>query len=303
MMVDILMATYNGEAFVEEQIRSIISQSYTDWRLLIRDDGSDDNTLSILHSLAQEDHRIQIITDLDTHLGVAHNFIHLLSYSSAPYCMFCDQDDIWLPNKIHKMLSEIHNLDNTIPQVVYSNAYLWSAQQGIIANRNTLTYPTTLRQMLFLNTGIQGAAAIFNRQICDLLSQPLSAYAMHDHVLLLVGICFGQVHYIHQPLMYYRQHNKNLTGNAPGSMWNKFLQLHKNRHITVVSREHYNGVKAFYEHFQQLLHKEDKLILEHYLLLPNYNFLKRLSEVSKAHFQLFNSTSLLLAKMCIRRYI
>lgn len=303
MMVDILMATYNGEAFVEEQIRSIISQSYTDWRLLIRDDESDDNTLSILQSLAQEDHRIQIITDLDTHLGVAHNFIHLLSYSSAPYCMFCDQDDIWLPNKIHKMLSEIHNLNNTIPQVVYSNAYLWSAQQGIIANRNTLTYPTTLRQMLFLNTGIQGAAAIFNRRICDLLSQPLSAYAMHDHALLLVGICFGQVHYIHQPLMYYRQHNNNLTGNTPRSMWNKLLLLRKNSHITIVSREHYNGVKAFYTHFQHHLKQDDKQILELFLTLPSYHSARRVLEIIKAHFQLFNSTSLLLAKMCIRRYI
>lgn len=302
-MVDILMTTYNGEAFVEEQIRSIISQSYSDWRLLIRDDGSEDNTATIIQSFSQTDYRIQIITHPNTHLGVAQNFMHLVSCSSAPYCMFCDQDDVWLPNKVEKMVSHIHQLDNNIPQVVYSNAYLWSAEQGIIANRNTLTYPTTLRQMLFLNTGIQGAAAIFNRPMCDLLRQPLSTYAMHDHALLLAGICLGQVHYIHQPLMYYRQHNNNLTGNAPGSMWNKFLQLHKNRHITVVSREHYNGVKAFYEHFQQLLHKEDKLILEHYLLLPNYNFLKRLSEVSKAQFQLFDSTLLLLAKMCIRRYI
>jgi rhamnosyltransferase len=302
-MVDILMTTYNGEAFVEEQIRSIISQSYSDWRLLIRDDGSEDNTATIIQSFAQTDYRIQIITHPNTHLGVAQNFMHLVSCSSAPYCMFCDQDDVWLPNKVEKMVSHIHQLDNNIPQVVYSNAYLWSPEQGIIADRNTLTYPTTLQQMLFLNTGIQGAAAIFNRPMCDLLRQPLSTYAMHDHALLLAGICLGQVPYIHQPLMYYRQHNNNLTGNAPGSMWNKFLQLHKNRHITVVSREHYNGVKAFYEHFQQLLHKEDKLILEHYLILPNYNFLKRLSEVSKAQFQLFDSTFLLLAKMCIRRYI
>lgn len=297
------MTTYNGEAFVEEQIRSIISQSYSDWRLLIRDDGSEDNTATIIQSFAQTDYRIQIITHPNTHLGVAQNFMHLVSCSSAPYCMFCDQDGVWLPNKVEKMVSHIHQLDNNIPQVVYSNAYLWSPEQGIIADRNTLTYPTTLQQMLFLNTGIQGAAAIFNRPMCDLLRQPLSTYAMHDHALLLAGICFGQVHYIHQPLMYYRQHNNNLTGNAPGSMWNKFLQLHKNRHITVVSREHYNGVKAFYEHFQQLLHKEEKLILEHYLLLPNYNFLKRLSEVSRARFQLFDSTLLLLAKMCIRRYI
>ena len=83
-MVDILMATYNGEAFVEAQIRSIISQSYSDWRLLIRDDGSKDNTLHILQSLAKGDQRIHIIPNQGTRLGVAHNFIHLASRSTAP---------------------------------------------------------------------------------------------------------------------------------------------------------------------------------------------------------------------------
>lgn len=302
-MVDILMATYNGEAFVEAQIRSIISQSYSDWRLLIRDDGSEDNTLHILQSLAKGDQRIHIIPNQGARLGVAHNFIHLASRSTAPYCMFCDQDDIWFPNKVEKMLSEIHHLDNTIPQVVYSNAQLWNAEQGVLAEKNTLTYPTTLRQMLFLNTGIQGAAAIFNREMCKLLSQPLSTYAMHDHVLLLAGICFGQVHYIHLPLMYYRQHDKNLTGNAPGSMSKKLLQVWKNRHITVVNIAHYNGVKAFYTHYKQLFNKDDKQILEIYLTLPHCHFFKRLAEISKSQFQLFDSTILLLVKMCIRRYI
>ena len=81
-MVDILMATYNGAAFVEEQVRSIIQQTFTNWRLLIHDDGSIDATMDILHRLAEEDNRIVLIEDGMQHFGVARNFIHLVALST-----------------------------------------------------------------------------------------------------------------------------------------------------------------------------------------------------------------------------
>ena len=235
------MATYNGAAFVEEQIQSIIDQSYRDWRLLIHDDGSSDETVKILQKWSRSDERIEVIGDDRVRLGVARNFIHLLQYSTAPLCMFCDQDDIWLPSKVEKMVREINQYDSSKPQVVYSNAFLWSAERGVFSERNTLTYPTTLRQMLFLNTGIQGAAAIFNDKMRELLVRPLDFYAMHDHILLLAGICFGEVHYLHESLMWYRQHSNNLTGNAPGSISKKLQLMWYNTNIPLVSMEHYNG--------------------------------------------------------------
>lgn len=302
-MVDILMATYNGEAFVEEQVRSIMRQSFIDWRLLIHDDGSTDNTVDILRGLMKEDCRIQLLEDDVCYLGVARNFIHLVNSSSAQYCMFCDQDDIWLPNKVEEMLNEIKQYNQNIPQVVYSNAYLWTSQKGVISDKNTLTYPTTLRQALFLNTGIQGAAAIFNRKMCDRIGQELDFYAMHDHVLLLAGICFGEVHYLHKSLMYYRQHEKNLTGNAPGSKRKKLKLMWQNRNVPLVSREHYNGLKSFYEYFQETILLDDKTVIEGFLSLPDENFLIRLWRIVQYRFRLFDSTLLLMIKMCIRRYI
>lgn len=302
-MVDILMATYNGEAFLEEQVQSIIGQSFTDWRLLIHDDGSTDNTVNILHRLMQEDDRIQLLEDGICHFGVARNFIHLVNSSSAQYCMFCDQDDIWLPNKIEEMLGEIKRYSQDIPQVVYSNAYLWTSQKGIISDKNTLTYPTTLRQTLFLNTGIQGAAAIFNRKMCDRIGEELCFYAMHDHVLLLAGICFGEVHYLHKSLMYYRQHENNLTGNAPGSKRKKLKLMWQNRNVPLVSREHYNGLKTFYEHFKESVLADDRQVIEIFLSLSDKNFLVRLWRIVQYRFKLFDSTLLLIIKMCIRRYI
>ena len=147
-MVDILMATYNGEAFVEEQVQSIINQTYTDWRLLVHDDGSTDKTMEILHRLAEEDERVVVIEDGVQHLGVAKNFIHLAKQSTAAYCMFCDQDDVWLPNKVEKMVHAIEQYNQGVPQVVYTNAFLWSPNRGIISDKNT-------KALFFLHRGKQ----------------------------------------------------------------------------------------------------------------------------------------------------
>lgn len=302
-MVDILMATYNGEAFVEEQVRSIINQTYTDWRLLVHDDGSTDSTIAILHRLSKEDQRIVLVEDGVQHLGVARNFIHLVDCSTADFAMFCDQDDIWLPSKVEDMLTEISRYNQDVPQVVYSNAYLWNPQQGIISDKNTLTFPTTLRQTLFLNTGIQGAAAIFNQRMCKLLRQPLEEYAMHDHVLLLLGITLGEVHYLHQSLMYYRQHENNVTGNAPGSIAKKIALMWKNRGVRLVNKEHYKGLKAFYERFEAQMKVDDKQVIEAFLAMPAESFIVRAIRIIQYKFQLFDSTFLLLSKMCLRRYI
>ena len=302
-MVDILMATYNGEAFVEEQVQSIINQTYREWRLLVHDDGSTDKTMEILHRLAEEDERVVVIEDGVQCLGVARNFIHLVKQSAAAYCMFCDQDDVWLPHKVEKMVHAIEQYNQGIPQVVYTNAFLWSPDRGIISDKNTLTYPTTLRQTLFLNTGIQGAAAIFNRSMCEVIEQPLSYYAMHDHVLLLAGICFGEVHYLHESLMYYRQHENNLTGNAPGSIAKKITLMWQNRNVPLVSREHYNGLKTFYEHFKESVLADDRQVIEMFLSLPDKNCLVRLWRIVQYRFKLFDSTLFLVVKMCIRRYI
>ena len=302
-MVDILMATYNGEAFVEEQVRSIINQTYTDWRLLVHDDGSTDKTMEILHRLAQEDERVVVIEDGLQRLGVARNFIHLAKQSTAAYCMFCDQDDVWLPNKVEKMVHAIEQYDQGVPQVMYTNAFLWNPERGIISDKNTLTYPTTLRQTLFLNTGIQGAAAIFNRAMCKVIEQPLSYYAMHDHVLLLAGICFGEVHYLHESLMYYRQHEHNVTGNAPGSIAKKIALMWENRGVRLVNKEHYKGLKAFYERFEAQMKVDDKQVIEAFLAMPARNGLARMRCAIEYRFKLFDSVTLLLVKMVLRKFI
>ena len=153
MNVDILMATYNGAQYIEEQIESILQQSHTDWRLLVRDDGSIDDTERIVKDYASKDSRIVWIDNEGESLGVAKNFIRLLDYSDAPFCLFCDQDDIWFPEKVKVMIDAISVRDQSIPQVAFSNAKLWNLESGALSGGNTFPYPMGLKDLFFRNIG------------------------------------------------------------------------------------------------------------------------------------------------------
>ena len=109
--IDILMATYNGGKYVEEQLKSIISQSYENWNLVIRDDGSSDNTLKILNEYSKNDKRIHIISDNKGNLGLVKNFEELMKRSTEEYIMFSDQDDVWVDNKINILLQKMLEIE------------------------------------------------------------------------------------------------------------------------------------------------------------------------------------------------
>ena len=113
--VDVLMATFNGENFVREQIQSIVGQTFSNWRLLVSDDGSSDKTIEIVNSEIAKDARISWANHKSSHLGSYHNFLNLLRSSSASYSMFCDQDDVWNPDKIEVSLRKIQELENAFP--------------------------------------------------------------------------------------------------------------------------------------------------------------------------------------------
>ena len=97
--VDIIMGAYNGAKFLNALIESLRSQTHRKWRLLVRDDDSQDDTVALLNAAAQMDSRVQVVTDNLGNLGCERNFHHLLGVSTAPYVMYCDPDDVWLPEK------------------------------------------------------------------------------------------------------------------------------------------------------------------------------------------------------------
>jgi len=297
--VDILMATYNGESHVEDQIFSILSQSFSDFRLLIHDDGSTDNTVSIIKEIARSDSRVVLFEDHKTFQNPAQNFLHLVQLSDAEFVMFADQDDIWLNNKIEIMLNEIREKENHSPQIVYSNSYAWSENKGILG-KTIFTFPERIENFLFLNGGQHGCMAIFNKQALNLMKKWTGECAMHDHILQLIGLSMGHVTYLKSCLMLYRQHEKNVTGKA---LLKEFdvKRLAKNRKAPVICQKHYNAVVKFSQTYE--LPESSKEILDIYISLPTLSFFKKIKTVIIWNFGLYDSKLKLLAKILVRPFM
>lgn len=105
-LVDILLATYNGAKYLPEQLASLESQTHGDWRLIVRDDGSSDGSLDLVRDWAVETGSdLVVLEDGESRLGPAQSFGQLLARSDAPYFAFCDQDDVWLAEKIKARLA------------------------------------------------------------------------------------------------------------------------------------------------------------------------------------------------------
>lgn len=222
----ICMSTYSGEKFLDKQITSIINQDYQNWMLLIHDDGSSDNTLSIIKKYAALDSRIKFVGQ--HHLGVKKSFFELLRLKEADLYAFCDQDDIWIETKLSKLVAtvELENPSNSL--LVHSAFQNIDAQDHKLPdfklNKNV---STEFKDLLFSNN-VTGCTCMINLK---LRNEVLSVYDqldesqvfMHDWWLAIVASGIGKIVYLEDRLVLYRQHNSNVLG-APGRT-NKIKRL------------------------------------------------------------------------------
>lgn len=224
--VQILLSTWNGERWLPELLRSLERQTVQDWQLLVRDDGSSDQSLRLLLEWQAEhpQHVAGILRD-GRHLGSKQSFSRLVEISTAPCLMFCDQDDIWFPEKVELQYTALRRLagqyGDESPLLVHSDlavvdehkelqtASFWEYRHFDVGQR---------KQAYLLNNVVTGCATAFNRAAAE-LAFPLPPYAMqHDRWLGLVCAWFGHVQPQPQPLLLYRQHEANLIGAESASL-------------------------------------------------------------------------------------
>lgn len=224
MRVIVLMSTFNGEKYIDAQIRSILDQLPSDGLLMVRDDGSHDGTVARIQAF--DDARIQLL--LGENIGFAHSFLTLLSLtpSDTDMVMFSDQDDVWLDGKIQRAWEHLQPL-------VHRPALYCSAQ--MLANEALVTLhptPPWPRPPSFANALVEnivtGCTAALNRPAIQLLQRAGVPHGVrfHDWWLYLVISAFGTVVFDDQPTVLYRQHGKNLIGHGAG-WWGRQMQMVK----------------------------------------------------------------------------
>lgn len=248
------MATYNGEKYLKQQIDSILAQSNKKWELLIRDDGSHDNTVSIITDYQTKyPNKIKLITDNKHHLGANLNFGQLLEYTNAEYIMFSDQDDVWLPNKIELTLRVMKSAEQLYPEkpvLVHTDLKVVDPNLNIIAE-SMWSYQKLLPQLgnnlnkISAQNVVTGCAMMINKK-AKVISIPIPEEAiMYDWWIALNVAKHGKIVYVSLPSILYRQHADNEIGakNAQEINVRDFLKnVCRPRKLLSV---HYKMIKKF----------------------------------------------------------
>jgi glycosyltransferase involved in cell wall biosynthesis len=222
-LIDIILAVYNGENYLKQQIESIFAQTYTDWELIIHDDGSTDNSIGLIKQFVSD--KIKFIQDDIIYHNSTSNFINTtVKYARHGYICFADQDDIWEKDKLAIELKKMKELEleygENIPICIGSDLCL-------INNENTMIYKSFYNfakinnkpeyNDLTLENSFTGCTMMFNKAVIPYLDKvvklnELKSVVQHDWLIALICASDGIVNKLNIPTVRYRQHAHNTIG-------------------------------------------------------------------------------------------
>lgn len=293
-MISILLATYHGERFLTEQLDSILAQSVTDWTLFVRDDCSTDGTSAILKEYAERyPDKIRVTVADRPSGGAKWNFFQLCRTVRDDYVMLCDQDDVWLPDKIECTLHAMKLLESEagadVPLLVHTDLTVVDAQLNVLSDslcafQSISPERNTLRNVVVQNN-VTGCTAMYNRALAEEIDEVPEVLVMHDWWIALLAAALGRTGFVARPTMLYRQHGGNSVGakdaRSAGFLVNKF----KNR--AVVRRnyiESFSQAACFLKQYGSLLTEDQRALLADYASLLNAGKLKKIRILIKNRF-------------------
>ena len=218
--IDILMAVYNGERYVAQQIDSILAQHFQDWRLVIQDDCSSDRTPESCEGYAQKYPDKIVYSRLAANTGAAdRNFYSLMKKAEAPYIMFSDHDDVWLSDKVGDTLAKMRELEQQYgaeaPLLVHTDLTVaeesLNVRAGSMMKLQKLNPQPSFAQLVVQNM-VTGCTVMVNRCLLARLGSPPQHAVMHDWWMALIAGAMGGIGYVDKPTILYRQHGNNEVG-------------------------------------------------------------------------------------------
>ena len=262
--IAIVLSIYNGEKYLVEQIDSLLRQTYKNLVIVIRDDGSDDKSFTIVQKYASmHPERFHVLALDKQNKGASGGFAFLMEYVLAnkttlglgkAYLMFCDQDDVWFDNKVELQMGAMSQTEKessaaNTPVLIHSDLEVVSSDKTLIAKSLVSFQGLEIERNRFPNLVISnlvtGCTALINEALA-IKALPISNRAiMHDWWLAIVASAFGEVVFLERPLIYYRQHNNNTIGAKefvrPSvtklSFWRRRLSSKPNKHLIEVGMQ------------------------------------------------------------------
>lgn len=220
-MICVLLSTYNGERYLEAQLESLCKQENVDLKILVRDDGSTDSTLEIIKRWQDDNPKLIDLIEGEN-VGFALSFSYLLQMArdncpNAEYYAFCDQDDVWLSNKLYEAITMLRKRVTpgslTKPVCYASNLIVVDADLNIIKRSLYDEVDTLTKLQGLLGDYCTGCTMVFNKRSIDLyLGYQHNFLKYHDKLLGMICLFLGEFIYDSRSFIYYRQHGKNQIG-------------------------------------------------------------------------------------------
>lgn len=292
-MIDILMATYNGEKFIKEQLDSILNQSFVDWKLYIHDDGSTDRTVEIINRYAADyPEQIAFVNDEKKTGGAKYNFWHLIQNSNADYIMLADQDDIWEKDKIFHAYTEMRNYERryeNVPILLHTDLKVVDENLNMMDksffDMQKLDKERGRFNDVLVQNNVTGCTSIMNRALKEKCKNMPEEAIMHDWWLALVASCFGVIGHIDYTDILYRQHGNNTEGAKNlKSIGYLLKKLFSKKDVREALTETYEQAARFYDEYKNEMDEDKKEVIEAYLTLSSGSKLKKYSILKKYGF-------------------
>lgn len=257
MPVSVVLCTYNGARFLAEQVESILQQSSPVSELIISDDASTDNTLEVARMLSAKDNRIRLIS-LTTNIGITANFQQAVLAAQHDLIAVADQDDIWHPNKMARLIQAFES-DAVL---IYCDAVKFSVKppmDAVASNKNRRVEGSDPRYVGIFNT-VSGHSILFRKRLLA-SAFPLPAGVYPDWWLSVVAMAEGRVQFLPEILVYHREHDSNMTLQRNFTAEQHRRRFRQNlvrhldafRHIKVLSVEERQFFQEGFDYWHQSL--------------------------------------------------
>ena len=233
--VAILLCTYQGQKFIQEQLDSFANQTFTNWKLYVSDDHSSDNTVKIINQFKIKTNDRRIIY-AGPQNGFAAHFFSLTDHTNikADFYAWSDQDDVWRKHKLMRAIRWLETQPKNRPAVFCSRTCIVDKHNKIMGFSPLFEKPKTFKNALVQNVG-GGNTMVFNRKARDLFLKVEKEFEIISHDWLMYQIvtgCGGEVFYDFAPLVRYRQHDSNVVGqnNTWKAQYKRFRMILKGRY-------------------------------------------------------------------------
>lgn len=295
MKISILLATYNGEKYLHDQLDSVLSQDFKDFTLYISDDGSFDNSLRIITDYSKKDERIKILPQHEPNKSACKHFLYMLENVESDLFLFSDQDDVWTKDHISTLVKKYVSLsenEKKLPILIHSDLYVTDKNLNVISKSffdyALLSKHPVHKNSYFLENNVTGGVMLINKKLKDFvfknenyLRANIEKISMHDQFFALLAFKFGKIIFIDKPLEFYRQHENNVVGaknvKSIKNIFNKILSIDNSW-----LKKSQNFVSFFLTCYFDLLVSDERAILAKFIDL------RRLSKRKAVRFLIQN---------------